>query len=273
VQPRASATLDTTPASGNAPDASTVMPLFSASKWLFSAYFVQLRGGVLSPTEVQSLNMSSGYHRMANGSCNAAQSVADCDLASNSSFDPAGTFHYNSGHFQHLGAGLAIGIDHNVALKSDMDGYLPGLNYVWDTPELAGGASDSAGDYRLFLRLILTGSLLMKDALGTDTVLTNPTTTGCVDGPATNCVPGLPFANENLHYSLGHWVEDDASSTGDGAFSSPGFAGFYPWIDSTKSYYGIVARYVANPLNDSAFNGSITCGRLIRRAWLRGIEQ
>ena len=30
---------------------------------------------------------------------------------------------------------------------------------------------------------------------------------------------------------------------GDGAFSSPGLFGFYPWIDAGKTYYGVLARY------------------------------
>jgi len=29
---------------------------------------------------------------------------------------------------------------------------------------------------------------------------------------------------------------------GDGAFSSPGAFGFYPWIDRTKTNYGVLAR-------------------------------
>ena len=145
------------------------------------------------------------------------------------------------------------------------------LTYTWNTPELAGGAFDTPRDYALFLRKILDGTLLMRDALGSNKATTLPATTGCVDG-TTTCVPGPPFSSENLHYSLGHWVEDDPTSLGDGAFSSPGYYGFYPWIDSTETWYGIVARDV-NTGNALAFSGSINCGRLIRRAWLTGTAQ
>ena len=65
------------------------------------------------------------------------------------------------------------------------------------------------------------------------------------------------------HYSLGHWVEDDPA-VGDGAFSSPGAFWFYPWIDQSKTYYGIVAR------KDHAGSAvdSVNCGREIRKAWM-----
>ena len=48
-------------------------------------------------------------------------------------------------------------------------------------------------------------------------------------------------STESWHYSIGHWVEDDPA-VGDGAFSSAGAFGFYPWIDASKTYYGVLAR-------------------------------
>ena len=68
-------------------------------------------------------------------------------------------------------------------------------------------------------------------------------------------------------YAAGHWVEDDPV-TGDGAFSSPGAFGFYPWIDQSKTYYGVVARMAQNGAWPS-----VQCGRLIRKAWLSGTAQ
>ena len=70
---------------------------------------------------------------------------------------------------------------------------------------------------------------------------------------------------------------DDPSGAGDGAYSSPGFYGFYPWIyidptNAANAWYGIVAREV-NTGNANAFRDSIVCGRLIRRAWLTGVAQ
>jgi len=73
--------------------------------------------------------------------------------------------------------------------------------------------------------------------------------------------------SESWHYSVAHWVEDDPK-VGDGAFSSPGAFGFYPWIDASKSYYGVVARAAPN----GAW-ASVQCGRLIRKAWLVGKSQ
>ena len=41
---------------------------------------------------------------------------------------------------------------------------------------------------------------------------------------------------QNVHSALGHWVEED------GAYSSPGLYGFYPWIDHAQAWYGVIAR-------------------------------
>lgn len=65
------------------------------------------------------------------------------------------------------------------------------------------------------------------------------------------------------------------STASDGSFSSPGAFGFYPWIDSTKTYYGIVAREVHNGVLASEeaqrpYLQSMNCGRLIRKAWKTG---
>ena len=69
---------------------------------------------------------------------------------------------------------------------------------------------------------------------------------------------------EVWHYSLGHWVEDDPT-VGDHAFSSAGALGFYPWIDKSKTYYGVLARDAG--LEANAGYHSVQCGRLIRKAW------
>lgn len=56
---------------------------------------------------------------------------------------------------------------------------------------------------------------------------------------------------------------------GDGAFSSPGAFGFYPWIDAGKTTYGVLAR------SESAGNGidSVDCGRLVRKAWVTAVAR
>ena len=120
----------------------------------------------------------------------------------------------------------------------------------------------SAEDYAPYLRKLLAGSLRMAAALGTNPVCTNPTT--CARQAVYTPIP----INESWHYSTGHWVEDDPV-VGDGAFSSPGAFGFYPWVDASKTWYGVLAR------RDSSGGGvdSVYCGRLIRKAWVSGVAQ
>ena len=102
----------------------------------------------------------------------------------------------------------------------------------------------------------------MSTKLGTSAVCTNPAT--CADALFTP----IP-STESWHYSIGHWVEDDPA-VGDGAFSSAGAFGFYPWIDSTKTWYGVLARVL--PAQEEGY-ASAQCGRLIRKAWVTGVTQ
>jgi len=137
-----------------------------------------------------------------------------------------------------------------------------GLGY--DSPQLAAGVSITPAGYALFLRKILDDQLRMHDLLGADAICTNPST--CATALATPVTQ-----TESWHYSLGHWVEDDPV-VGDGAYSSPGALGFYPWISASKTYYGLLAREVTpeNTTEDSIAKDSVDCGRLIRKAWLGG---
>ena len=104
----------------------------------------------------------------------------------------------------------------------------------------------------------------MRDALGTHAVCTRHSTT---------CNATFSPIPEAWHYSIGHWVEDDPNSHGDGAFSSPGMYGFYPWIDATKAFYGIISRENMTGSGLQQGYASAQCGRLIRRAWVTGVEQ
>jgi hypothetical protein len=114
----------------------------------------------------------------------------------------------------------------------------------------------------------------MSKTLSAFPVCTNSTVAGC------NAVPDeSPMANasnnaEAWHYSLGHWIEDDPV-VGDGSFSSAGALGFYPWIDKTSTYYGMLVREDQGAAGTGAFEGyqSAVCGRLIRQAWMSGVEQ
>jgi len=75
-------------------------------------------------------------------------------------------------------------------------------------------------------------------------------------------------STESWNYSLGHWVEVNPVQ-GDGAFSSAGAFGFYPWIDSGKTIYGIVTRVG----NAGTGVDSVNCGLLIRKAWFSATAQ
>jgi hypothetical protein len=104
--------------------------------------------------------------------------------------------------------------------------------------------------------------------LGKAAVCTNPLS--CPREAVKTPIP----ETESWHYSLGHWVEDDPA-IGDGAFSSPGAFGFYPWISADKRFYGMVAReqrhgVMSGDPGDKPAVASVNCGRQIRAAWMDG---
>lgn len=271
-----------TDTSGNAVLASTKLSIASASKWIYAAYVVQLRGAAdhLNAEDIAFLHFTSGYTNMVDGpgstcpSTDNPNSVNKCLTLSNpsgvsfSARDPAtvGSFDYNSGHMENHASQLtSLG---NLAVGSvgpTVQALLgPGVTLDYSEPLMAGGIYASAQEYVLVLRHILDGTLFMHDALGTNQVCTRHSAT---------CNATFSPISEAWHYSIGHWVENDPATNGDAAFSSPGMFGFYPWIDSTKSYYGVISRF--QPTGNGVQQGyaSAQCGRLIRHAWITGVEQ
>lgn len=251
-------------------DQGSVMAIASASKWLYGAYVAQLRRGTLSDDDIRFLTFRSGYTRF--GSCKPGQSVDDCVAdGSNGVYVAAtdGRFSYGGGHMEKHASLNGLGPLHNAELATEIRAKLGNeIALGYSQPQLAGGVYSSAGDYARFLRKLLDGQLQLGALLGTHKVCTNPDT--CAQALNTP-VP----AAESWSYSLGHWVEDDPL-VGDGAFSSAGAFGFYPWIDAGKRWYGIVARRQlpgGQDLDESLGEGyrSVLCGRLIRKAWLSGI--
>lgn len=257
--------------------ASTLMPIASASKWIFGAYVVQARQGQLSEEDIAALNMTSGYTNFGSTSCvkflpsrRDSETVSDCFQTANPkggnnsdyNADALGKFYYNGGHFQKLAVDLGLGADDNAALQRDVQMYL-GTDFVftYGSPQLAGGVNTSANNYAIFLRKILSKQLYIGDLLGAHAVCTNPAT-------CSNAMHTPVPSNLSWSYSLGHWVESDPVS-GDGAFSSAGAFGFYPWIDKSKTFYGIVARQAA----PGSGSDSAACGGLIRKAWMTGRVQ
>jgi len=252
-------------ASANDPTAytaTTSMNIASASKWLYSSYFVQRQGGALSDDDVKFLTFRSGYTSFA--ICLPGQTVQQCvDFLANGSHSDAtdGKFAYDGGHMEKHASINGLGALGNDALAAEIRSRLGSdVGLAYSQPQLAGGAVTTADDYARFLRKILGNGLKMHDALGTHAVCTNPLT--CATAVSTPIPADLSW-----HYSIGHWVEDDPG-VGDGAFSSPGAFGFYPWIDRTKTNYGVLARYDLGGAIPSVY-----CGRLIRKAYATSTPQ
>ncbi len=253
-----------------APTVNTVMWVFSSSKWLYAANVVQKRGVV--GTDVPFLNFTSGYSQYGNAPIclpgNGSDTVQGCvPLGGNGNLDAAtvGKFAYDSGHMQHHAtAVMGLGPADNAALAADLNATIGNFGFTYSVPQLAAGVNVSPAGYAMFLRKMLNGGLALASALGTNKKCANNAIPGC---DAAFTPEELP-TTEAWNYSLGHWVEDDPT-VGDHAFSSAGGGGFYPWIDSSKTYYGIVAR--ERETEAGAGIHSEECGRLIRQAWKTGV--
>lgn len=249
--------------------ADSLMPIASASKWLYGAYVAERRSGMLTPEDIQFLTFSSGYTSFAAvGDCFAFDTVGACVARGDNDVQtPAhvGNFYYNGGHMQKhasLAGGMNLGVMNNDALAAELRRLLGSdINLSYNQPQPAGGVITTANDYARFLRKLLGNQLHLGALLGSNKVCTNPAT--CATALSTPIANGL-----NWNYSIGHWVEDDTTRS-DGAFSSAGAFGFYPWVDVSKTWYGVVARH------DTAGGGneSADCGALIRKAWVTGVAQ
>jgi hypothetical protein len=265
------------------PASSTKMLIASASKWIFSTYVVEKQSGVLLPSDILALTFQSGYTNFS--SCSTSSTVASCLTEAGSIGGTNGDhisvtdnkFLYNGGHMQVLANSIGLGADSNAALATDIKANIgTNLTLAYSQPQLAGGIFMDADNYAQFLRNMLGGTYShMQSLLGSNAVCTHTNSTDCpsaIYSPMNQSAPGSgnDVSNEAPHYSLGHWVEDDPAM-GDGAFSSAGAFGFYPWIDKTKSYYGILARFDAT--HASAGVASLYCGRKIRKAFITGTAQ
>lgn len=258
-----------TDSSGGSPayTAATVMSIASASKWIYAAYVAEKRAGVLSASDIKHLHFQSGYVSFdAFGSCGFTDTVDSClNNGSNGTYTASsdGKFHYDGGHMQKLASLDGLGTLNSLALATEVRRLLgTDVAVSYSQPQLAGGVVTTAGDYARFLRKVLGGSLRMSSLLGAHAVCTNPRT--CPQAVATPTP-----TTEDWLYGMGHWVDADAT-VGDGAFSSTGAFGFHPWIDATKTTYGVLARRTSVP--GTGFD-SAACGRLLRRAWKTGSAQ
>jgi len=252
---------------GTGVQATTTMLIASASKWVYSTYVLQKVGSVRT-SDVPYLNFTSGYTQFNDGACNPLPSttIASC-LGTQTGQFPAtiGRFSYGSGHFEnHAVSVMGMGSLNSSSLTSEVASTIGDFGFDYRNVNLAGGIQADASGYAAFLRKMLSGSLVMYGSLGLDEVCADPTScpTTAVNSPIDSADTG-----EVWGYSLGHWVEDD-QTVGDHAFSSAGAFGFYPWIDKSKTYYGVLARKAQSETN--AGYHSAQCGRLIRQAWMTG---
>lgn len=268
---------------GIAPTAAQQIAIYSAGKWFWGAYAYERLGGVVTDgtPDDKFLTMHSGFDAPpASHACTLYTTVESCRAAM-PAYDSAkdSRYFYGSGHFQNHAVSASfkvaptpsgLGPLTKAGLATEMRRVLGAdIALSYNAPQLAGGAKSSATDYAKFLRKILNAQLRMGSGLGTNAVCTFLDATLCPTAGYSPVNEPLAGLQEPWHYSLGHWVED-APGIGDGAFSSPGAAGFYPWIDAGKTYYGILARNVVS--TTSAAN-SVKCGRKIRAAWLTGNPQ
>ena len=249
----------------------TNMWIFSGTKWLFAAYVAERLDGQLSASIVEGLNFTSGWDGPSSHLCQVSDTVSSCFLNSLHSYDPLkkGKFFYGSGHMQKIAAeDLGLGPMNRVELAAELMATLGSyLSLTFPpSPLPAGGAATTPGHYAEFLRKMVAGDYKLKALLGTHAVCTNS-----VQCPNEATGQGLD-ASEVWDYSLGHWVERDPVQ-GDGSFSSPGAAGFYPWIDQSMRYWGLLARVdLVASQGDPAWE-SVRCGRKLRAAFFTGQVQ
>lgn len=248
------------------PTATQKIAIASASKWLYSSYVLQ-KIGRLRESDIPFLNFTSGYVYPFSGvshetSCKATESIGECASEVKLSSTAANRFFYSAGHFQYH-ATNALGLGNLMAneLTIEINRQLGTDDIVYLQTNLAGGANTSASQYAEFLRRMLKNEYVMSNHLGEQKVCASAV---CAAGAVLSPAP----KDEAWSYSLGHWVEDDPV-VGDHAFSSAGALGFYPWIDQSKSWYGVFARR-AGSTGGQEGTKSLKCGRLVRKAWISG---
>lgn len=254
----------------------TVLPLASASKWLYASAYVQSKGYAnLTNAEKKRLNFTGGFieGNDLNLCGDPGTTVSVCygpgykDVSYRILQD--GKFFYDGGHMQKLavddmgwrtGTGFASVTDW---LNNQLGTSFPESD---NAVAVAGGFRGSAAHYRLFLQKLLNAQYAMSVRLNADDV---PAWPGGAHVTFTPWRGELP-----VHYGLGHWIEREPVNgtitvTG---HSSPGKFGFYPWVNAGRSQYMLLAR----ARNDStSFEGQMSreCAHRIRVAYVMGVTQ
>jgi hypothetical protein len=234
-----------------APKRDTVLGIASASKLLYGAYAAQ--SGALSAQDRQLLNMTAGYSSFEK--CRPTQTVAACAAAGNDDIVPAavGRFAYSGGDMQRHAAQGPLGNLSARQLGPEMSRVL-GAPITFRQPLIAGGAQISPAGYATVLQRMLRGELRLGSLLGLGAV--------CTDKRACPGAAVSSPAKAAWGYGAAHWIE---APEGDGSFSSAGAFGFYPWIDASRTLYGIVAPAGSRP---SIYWQATQCGAAIRAAFV-----
>jgi hypothetical protein len=239
--------------------ADTRISIASVSKWFFGAYVAEKRNGLLSDYDMKFLTMQSGYTSFKICPSSSSATIQSCSESGDNGLYTAeneNKFYYGGGHFERWALENGLASMNRAQLDIEYKSVLGDIGVTFNSPQPAGGMEGSANNYSAFLRRILRKELKISNLLGYSPVCTEPST--C------DLALNSPFSPESNQYSVGHWIEVDPQ-LGDGSFSSAGAFGFYPWIDSTKTYYGVISR--SDP---TGARTSVNCGRLIRRAFIEG---
>lgn len=260
---------------GSGVSATTVMPIASASKWLYAGAYVQSRGYAnLTPDEKKRLNFTSGYVDENTTLCgDAGTTVSECygPAYKSVSYRPLqnGRYFYNGGHMQKLALD-DIGARKGTGLASVMDWVNNRLGTTLPESDSdvapAGGFSGSAAHYRLFLTKLINNQYELSSKLTVDSV------------PAWQGGPNVSFTPWSgpgqAYYGLGHWIEGETVNgvwtvTG---HSSPGAFGFYPWVNAARTRYMLLARS-RQLFGDEEGEKSRACAQVIRKAYELGVPQ
>ncbi|RKH21798.1 hypothetical protein D7X74_00250 [Corallococcus sp. CA047B] len=260
---------------GSGVSATTVMPIASASKWLYAGAYVQSKGYAnLTADEKKRLNFTSGYIDESTTLCgDAGTTVSDCygpaykDVSYRSLQN--GRFFYNGGHMQKLALD-DIGARKGTGVASVMDWINARLGTTLPESDSdvapAGGFSASAAYYRVFLMKLINNQYELSSKLNVDSV---PAWEG---GTNVSYTPWT--AAGQAYYGLGHWIEGETVSgvwtvTG---HSSAGAFGFYPWVNAARTRYMLLAR--SRQLGgDAEGEKSRVCAQAIRKAYELGVPQ
>lgn len=256
-------------------DEKTPLLIASASKWVSTAiimrlvekgilslsstvgeYFAPLQSNVASITLEQLLSFQSGLSSSRRNPCADTSDLQSCAmliLKGNPSEPPSIGFRYGNVHLSVAAAmaeratrmswnALVIGEFVRPLQVKDTCYYTNALNEeLAETPLVAGGLLISTRDYLTFLGTIAKQGMhegqVWLNRRSVRELLTSRFK------PSTKVLSSPFHQNGKIfyEYALGNWVECDSKECAEPRNSSPGYYGFYPWIDEKAGYYAVLA--------------------------------